>query len=314
MPNLRDIKRRITSVQKTQQITSAMRMVAAAKLRRAQEAMQAARPYAQRMRDTLSEVAGAQLDAAHPLLEPRETVKCLELVVVTSDRGLAGAFNANVMKRASSWLAERNSAEPPESVVVTTVGRKATEHFRRHHTGAFGERYETPGWVDYDQATHIARRLCQRYEAGDVDEVALVYSEFVSTLTQSPVVVPLLPLSPAESELEFAPGTTAGSEAASAAGGALAAEKVETSPPHSFEPDPEKLLGLLAPTAIEVEVFRALLESQAGEHAARMTAMENATRNTEELIETLTLDFNRARQAAITKELVEIVTGAQALE
>ena len=304
MPNLRDIKRRITSVQKTQQITSAMRMVAAAKLRRAQEAMEAARPYAQRMRSTLSEVAGAQQDAAHPLLEQRETVKCLEVVAVTSDRGLAGAFNANVVKRTVSWLSERNSAQRPESVVVTTVGRKATDHFRRHHTGELGESYETPGWVDYEQAARIAKRLCQRYEEGEVDEVALVYSEFVSTLTQSPVVVPLLPLSPAEPEPQSEP----------AAAGTRADEKAELNSPHSFEPDPEKLLGLLAPTAIEVEIFRALLENQAGEHAARMTAMENATRNTEELIDTLTLEFNRARQAAITKELVEIVTGAQALE
>ena len=304
MPNLRDIKRRITSVQKTRQITSAMRMVAAAKLRRAQEAMEAARPYAQRMRNTLSEVAGAQQDAAHPLLERRETVKCLEVVAVTSDRGLAGAFNANVVKRTVSWLSERNSTQRPESVVVTTVGRKATDHFRRHHDGELGESYETPGWVDYEQAARIAKRLCQRYEGGEVDEVVLVYSEFVSTLTQSPIVVPLLPLSPAEPEPQSEP----------AAVDTRADEKAELKSPHGFEPAPEKLLGLLAPTAIEVEIFRALLENQAGEHAARMTAMENATRNTEELIDTLTLEFNRARQAAITKELVEIVTGAQALE
>jgi F-type H+-transporting ATPase subunit gamma len=296
VPNLRDIKRRITSVQKTQQITSAMRMVAAAKLRRAQESMQAARPYAQRMRDTLAEVAGAQVDAVHPLLARHESVKCLELVVVTSDRGLAGAFNANVMKCAASWLAERTSSEAPESVVVTTVGLKATEHYARHQTGEPGESYEIPGWVDYDLAAQIARRLCHRYQEGEVDEVVLVYSDFVSTLTQTPIVVPLLPLAPPE--LDEGP-STAGTEPKTA---------------HNFEPGPEKLLGFLAPKAIEVEVFRALLENQAGEHAARMTAMENATRNTEELIDKLKLDFNRARQAAITKELIEIVTGAQALE
>ena len=186
MPNLRDIKRRITSVQKTQQITSAMRMVAAAKLRRAQESMQAARPYAQRMRNTLAEVAGAQVDAVHPLLARHESVKCLELVVVTSDRGLAGAFNANVMKCAASWLAERTSSEAPESVVVTTVGLKATEHYARHQTGEPGESYEIPGWVDYDLAAQIARRLCHRYQEGEVDEVVLVYSEFVFDLDPNP--------------------------------------------------------------------------------------------------------------------------------
>ena len=290
MPNLRDIKRRITSVQKTQQITSAMRMVAAAKLRRAQESIVAARPYAERMRSTLGEVAGSQTGIVHPLLETREVVKTVEFVVVTSDRGLAGAFNANVLKQAAAQIAEREASGV--EIEITTAGRKATEYFRRHRPTQFVEGYELGGWVAYDDAAKMAHRLIRRFEGGEVDEVVLVYSEFVSTLTQNPVVHALLPLAPAEVSEE--PGTDAS--------------------PHEIEPSPEKLLAQLAPTAIEVVLFRALLENQAGEHAARMAAMENATRNTEELIERLTLDFNRARQAAITRELVEIVTGAQALD
>ncbi len=290
MPNLRDIKRRITSVEKTQQITSAMRMVAAAKLRRAQEAIESARPYAERMRSTLGEVAASQTDVAHPLLETREAVKTVEFVVVTSDRGLAGAFNANVLKQAAAQIAEREASGV--AIEITTAGRKATEYFRRQRASQFAEGYELGGWVSYDDAAKMAHRLIRRFESGEVDEVVLVYSEFVSTLTQKPVVHALLPLAPAEISEE--PGADA--------------------PPHEIEPSPEKLLAQLAPTAIEVVLFRALLENQAGEHAARMTAMENATRNTEELIERLTLDFNRARQAAITRELVEIVTGAQALD
>ncbi len=291
MPNLRDIKRRISSVEKTQQITSAMRMVAAAKLRRAQEAIEAARPYAERMRDTLAEVAASQTEGAHPLLEARADVKTVEFMVVTSDRGLAGAFNANVLKKAANLIAEREQSGV--SIEITTIGRKATEYFRRQRSSQLVETEGLDGWVSYDDAVRVGRRIIHRYNAEEVDEVILVYSDFVSTLNQEPVAHTLLPLSPPPAE---------------------AKDEDEERSPHEIEPDPEKLLSLLAPTAVEVALFRALLENQAGEHAARMTAMENATRNTEELIERLTLDFNRARQAAITRELVEIVTGAQALE
>ena len=280
----------MTSVQKTQQITSSMRMVAAAKLRRAQESIVAARPYAERMRSTLGEVAASQTGTVHPLLETREVVKTVEFVVVTSDRGLAGAFNANVLKRAAAQIAEREASGV--AIEITTAGRKAAEHFRRHRPTQFVEGNELGGWVVYDDAAKMAHRLIRRFEGGEVDEVVLVYSEFVSTLTQQPVVHALLPLASAEAS----------------------SESELNAPPHEIEPSPEKLLSRLAPTAIEVVLFRALLENQAGEHAARMAAMENATRNTEELIERLTLEFNRARQAAITSELVEIVTGAQALE
>jgi len=285
MPNLKDIKRRITSVQKTQQITRAMRMVAGAKLRRAQSAIESARPYAERMSATLAEVARSQRDAEHPLLEPRESVSRVEIVAVTSDRGLCGAFNANVIKHVEGILRERQGAQ----ITLTTAGRKASEYFRRRIPDQMGAHYPQEGWVTYGQATEIASRLAERFSTGEVDEVVLVYSEFVSAMTQSPRDQRLLPFS-AEGEAE--PGESL---------------------PYEIEPDPQKLLAVLVPKAVEVAVYRALLENQSGEHAARMAAMESATRNTEELIDSLTLQYNRARQAAITKELVEIVSGAEAL-
>jgi len=284
VPNLRDIKRRITSVQKTQQITRAMRMVAGAKLRRAQEAIESARPYAERMRSTLAEVARAQRDAEHPLLAARESVRASELVVVTSDRGLCGAFNSNVIKAAERALRERSAG-----ITLTTAGKKGREYFQRDHRDELGGHYPQEGWVTYGQAAEIARRVSGRFEGGEVDEVVLVYSEFVTPMTQTPRVVRLLPFA-AEAE-----------------------EGEDDALPYEIEPDPARLLAVLVPKAIEVTIFRALLENQAGEHAARMAAMESATRNTEELIESLTLQYNRARQAAITKELVEIVSGAEAL-
>ena len=284
MANLRDIRRRLVSVKKTQQITRAMRMVAGAKLRRAQDAITAARPYAERMRATLAEVARVQPDLEHPLFEVREKIEKLELIVVTSDRGLCGAFNSNVLRHAEAILRER--AEGVTELAITTAGRKGQIYYRRRRPEALAENYPQEGWVAYGDAVDIASRVTARYEAGEVDEVLLVYSEFVTALTQRPRTVRLLPI-------------------------AAAAEEGEALP-YEVEPSPERLMAALAPKAVEVEVFRALLENQAGEHAARMTAMEAATRNTEELIESLTLQFNRARQAAITTELVEIVSGAEA--
>jgi F-type H+-transporting ATPase subunit gamma len=287
MASLRDIRRRIASVQKTQQITRAMRMVAAAKLRRAREAIEAARPYAEYMRATLEEVSRAQREAEHPLLAERDQVKRLEVVVVTSDRGLCGAFNANVLKYAEGLLRERRAQV--EAISYTAVGRKAAEYLRRRRR-TLSRSYSGLGSSGYAHAAEIARPLAERYEAGDVDEVLLVYSKFVSVLTQRPRRVRLLPFTPAEDEQPEADAT-----------------------PYEIEPSAEKLLAVLVPKAVEVEVYRALLENQAGEHAARMTAMESATRNTEEMIDSLTLHYNRARQAAITKELLEIVSGAEAM-
>ncbi len=294
MANLRDIKRRITSVKSTQKITSAMKMVAAAKLRRAQEAIENARPYAVRMRPTLEEVSEGTLEVTHPLLVVHEERKVLELVVVTSDRGLAGAFNSSVMKKAEAILKERESTF--ESVGLTLLGKKANDYYSRRRADQITFHSPIGGDVSYEQAANVARELARRYVEGELDEVILVYSEFKSTMTQAPTSTQLLPFAPPESDDDIA--TNAEVEAI----------------PHEIEPDPEALLAALVPKAMEVEVFRALLENQAGEHAARMTAMEAATKNTEELIESLTLQYNPALHAAITSQLVEIVPGTQALE
>lgn len=283
MANLKDIRRRIESVQKTQQITRAMRMVAAAKLRRAQEAIEAARPYAQQMRGALEEVAGPESE--HPLLVPRDEVRTLEIVVVTSDRGLCGAFNSSVLKHALRIAGSRSDVD---EIVFTAVGRKANEFLRRRFT--VRKAYAGLGTIHYGHATEIANDLSGRYRDGEVDEVVLVYAEFVTTMTQLPRDARLLPFIPAAKDVVS-----------------------DDAAPYEIEPSAEKLLAVLVPKAVEVEVYRALLENQSGEHAARMSAMESATRNTEEMIESLTLTYNRARQAAITKELVEIVSGAEAL-
>ncbi len=286
MANLRDIRRRIASVRKTQQITRAMRMVSGAKLRRAQDAILASRPYAERMRSTLEEVARGLRDVEHPLLMPRDEVKNLEILVVTSDRGLCGAFNGNVMKHVEALTAARG--RDVDAISYSVVGRKAGEFLRRRRR-TIRDSWTGLGTVAYGHAAPIAQAVSRRFVAGEVDEVLLVYSEFVSPLTQRPRHVRLLPMRPSE------------------------VPSVADALPHAIEPSSEKLLAVLVPKALEIEIFRALLENQAGEHAARMTAMESATRNSEEMIGSLSLQYNRARQAAITKELVEIVTGAQAL-
>jgi F-type H+-transporting ATPase subunit gamma len=289
--NLRDIRRRIVSVQSTQKITSAMKMVSAAKLRRASDAIAAARPYAQRMRETLQEVASGAAELTHPLFEDRADKKAVEIVVVTSDRGLAGAFNSSVIKKTEELF--KNLQKQFGQVHLTIVGKKAADFYKRRRPANVSLARPVGPHVNYLEAQQIAARLMQRFAAGEVDEVILVYSEFVTTMTQRPKQVELLPVRPTP--------VAQGSE-------------TEAEPSFEIEPSASKLLAALVPKAVEVEIFRALLENQAGEHAARMTAMESATKNTKELIDKLRLQFNRARQAAITRELVEIVTGAQALE
>ena len=290
MATLRDIHRRIRSVQKTQQITSAMRMVAAAKLRRAQDAILATRPYAQRMYAVLGEIGRRQSEAVHPLLEARPERQSLEVVVVTSDRGLCGAFNHGVLKAAQREI--QGYRGEYDRVLVTPVGRKADDFFRRRVPDDIPRRWTGISTVHYKHATAIAEHLSKRYVSGEIDGAVVIYNEFVSAMTQTARVDALLPLVP--------------DEAIEAAG---SPERL----PFEIEPDAKSLLDILVPQALEFSIYRVLLENQAGEHAARMTAMESATRNTEELIEKLTLQYNRARQAAITKELMEIVSGAEAL-
>ncbi|MAE93389.1 MAG: ATP synthase F1 subunit gamma [Deltaproteobacteria bacterium] len=287
MPSLKDIRRRIGTVENTQQITSAMRMVSAAKLRRAQDAILAARPYAQRMYATLGEVGRRQKDAEHPLLQAHESQKVLEVVVVTSDRGLCGAFNGNAIKTAERVIEEVGGSFG--QVLISAVGRKAAEYFGKRRDIA--RVWTGIAQVGISHAEDIAAHLSERYESGAIDRAVIIYNEFVSAMTQRPNTDQLLPLSP-EEEI---------------------AEAGHTPMPFEIEPDAAALLEVLVPQALEFSIYRALLENQAGEHAARMTAMESATRNTEDLIKNLTLQYNRARQAAITKELVEIVSGAEAL-
>ena len=290
MPSTKEIRRRIRTVQKTQQITSAMRMVSAAKLRRAQDAILAARPYAKKMYALLGEIGRRHKDAEHPLLQTHPQQRVHELIVVTSDRGLCGAFNANVLKRGQATA--RVLVTQGLRVVITPVGKKADEFFRRRKIGETQRVWSGLGTIGIKHASEIAEHLAKRYESGEIDGATLVYSEFVSALTQIPQANLLLPLAPAEQ----------------------IADAGRASLPFEIEPDAHKLLEVLVPQALEFTLYRALLENQAGEHAARMAAMESATRNTEEMIGSLTLKYTRARQAAITKELMEIVSGAEALK
>src|SRR5690606_6896025 len=300
---MRDIKRRISSVRNIQQITKAMELVSATKLRRAQASVLAARPYAQKLEEVLTRLlkanraqAGGKKAFRHPLLEGR-AVKRVAYVVITADRGLAGAYNANVIRRAEQELA----AEEREWALIC-VGRKGRDHFHRRGRPIHSEYLFLGDDIDFVRSREISRALTDLYVSGQFDEIKLIYTQFISTGSQRPVVVRLLPLS----------GLVAEEEAAAASGqpGEPAeGEAVE----YIYEPSPAEVLGMLLPRHVDMQVYRALLEAKASEHAARMRAMRAATDNATEMIRTLTLSFNRARQAAITKEIAEIVGGAEAL-
>lgn len=287
MATLRDIRRRIRSVESTQKITRAMKLVAAAKLRRAQERMLAARPYAGKMSELLANLVGARGEReAHPLLEPREGPR-RHLVIITADKGLAGAFNSNVLRSALDLLRQSSTA----SVTLVVVGRKARDFFRRR---PYAVKREMLGFWDrlaYSHAVELADGLMALYLAGEVDEVVLIYNEFRSVAVQRPVRQTLLPIPRAE---DGSPGDAA----------------VE----YIYEPAPEAILGDLLPRHVRMQVYRALMESLAGEYGARMTAMEAATKNAKEMIGLLTIQYNKARQEKITKELLDIVGGAEALK
>ncbi len=291
MATLRDIQRRIRSVQSTQKITRAMKLVAAAKLRRAQERILSARPYANKMAELLGNlVSGAESadGAAHPLLEQREGPR-RQIVIITADRGLAGAFNSSIIRRAVELVRQSSAAE----VTLVVVGRKARDFFRRRATTI---KRDLVGFWDrlaYSHASELADYFMQQYLDNEVDEVVLLYNEFRSVAVQRPVRVRLLPIPRAE---------------AGAAGGA--AEPVD----YIYEPSAEGILGDLLPRHVRMQVWRALMESLAGEYGARMTAMEAATKNAKEMIDVLTIQYNKARQEKITKELLDIVGGAEALK
>ncbi len=290
MPSLRDIRKRIRSVRNTQQITKAMKMVAAAKLRRAQDAILRARPYAQLLHMAIGEVAAraaADEAAPHPLLTARAPRRA-ELLLVTSDRGLAGAFNANVIRRVQRFLTENGDAY--QSVVLSTLGRKGRDYARSRRIPLRRDFAGVHQRVSFETAREIAAEMAERFLAGEVDEVYFCYNEFKSAITQKVTVQRLLPV-------ETAPA---------------AAEKSDID--FKYEPSRERLLAELLPRHLATQVWRVLLESAASEHGARMTAMDSASRNAKELIGKLTLQYNRARQAYITKELMEIVSGAEALK
>ncbi|MGE5126239.1 MAG: ATP synthase F1 subunit gamma [Betaproteobacteria bacterium] len=281
MPALIDIRRRIRSVKSTQQITKAMKMVSAAKLRRAQEAMFAARPYARKMMEVLNSLASRANPEAHPLLEDRGHGRVL-LVVVTGDKGLCGAFNANIIRAAARFIAE----QPEGGVELELVGRKGRDFFKRRAVKVRAEHVGVFAALRYQTARELAGELIDSFTRGEVDQVFLVYNEFKSVIQQRIVIDRLLPierhaLRPQQPALD-----------------------------HLYEPSPAAIFSQILPKHVEVQVWRALLESAAAEHGARMTAMDSATNNASEMIDRLTLYMNKVRQAAITKEIIEVVSGA----
>ncbi len=285
MATMQDIRRRIRSVRNIQQITRAMKMVAGAKLRRAQRALFAGRPYSDKMEEVLVRL-GTRVDTSlHPLLAQRE-VKNTGFVVITADRGLAGGFAASIIRNALRELEKRD----PRSVHLITVGSKGRDYFKRRGYNLMGEYVGLGDEITFAKANLIANALTEFYLSELLDEIYLVYPSFVNALTQRQTVTRLLPLSAPTAKTE-----------------GLAAE-------YLFEPSPEAVLNALLPRYVSTIVYRALLEAKASEEAARMTAMEAATKNADEMIEKLTISFNRARQASITSEISEIVAGAEALK
>jgi F-type H+-transporting ATPase subunit gamma len=289
MPSLKAVRIRIASVKSTQKITSAMKMVAAAKLRRSQDAIVAARPYAKTMADITAEVAARAGVSAHPLLERRDG-KRVALVVITSDRGLCGGFNSNLCRTAQRHAEEKTKAGDITECRFEVMGRKGRDYFRRRKANVTRELAGASGDVALVRAKEIAAAVTEEFLLGSVDEVHLVYNQFRSVISQKPVVEQLLPVAPA------------------ASGGG------EASSEFLFEPGKSEILDYIIPMYVETQIHRAILESIASEFGARMTAMENATKSATEMIDRLTLQYNRARQASITKELMEIVGGAEALK
>jgi F-type H+-transporting ATPase subunit gamma len=288
MATLKAIRKRISSVRNTQQITKAMKMVSAAKLRRAQEAAVAARPYAEKMTELLKNVAARVAIEAHPLLQTREEKK-LDLVLFTSDRGLCGGYNANLIRAAEAFV--RRHA-PDKEVELTLVGRKGADHFRRRRAPIADRYLNVLATAPDELAALIGQKLISRFVNGETDAVYILYSHFRSALSQVPTLEKLLPVS------------------LSATDDAAAQQLTE----YLYEPGIEQLLASLLPRITDVAVQRALLEATASEHGARMTAMDSATSNAAKMIGTLTLQMNRARQASITRELMEIVGTAEALK
>ncbi len=295
MPSLLDIRRRVRAVKSTQQITKAMKMVSSSKLRRAQERILKSRPYAQEMLRVFNNLATRTDNASHPLLNDDPLAARTLIIVITADRGLCGSFNTNVAKAALQFTIDQPKSPDGRDVAMALVGRKARDFFLRR---GFDVLYEEVGLfqnVKWSHAQAIASTAIKEFLGPDVSSVYLVYNEFKSVISQRVVIEKLLPIP----RLNEAEGATDGASATAAAD-------------YLFEPGPEQLLNTLLPMHVAVQVNRALLESSAAEHAARMQSMDSATRNAKEMVDRLTLYMNKVRQAAITREIIEVVSGAQA--
>jgi F-type H+-transporting ATPase subunit gamma len=291
MATLRDIQNRIRAVNNTQKITKAMKMVAAAKLKKVQSRMLDLRPYADKMHDVLISLASGADREAHPLLAFRSR-KTVEILVITADRGLCGAFNSNILKGAQSRIDDYK--KEAFEVSVSTVGKKARDYFKRRDISVRNSWTGISGNVRYASAQEIANDIKDSYINGTIDEVTIVYNAFKSMVAQTVTMTKLLPLAPVEEGEE----NSAEAEAAD----------------YIYEPSVEAIFDTLIPKNVDIQIFRALLESSAAEEAARMSAMENATQSCDEMVDKLTLQFNKARQASITAELMDIVGGVEALK
>jgi F-type H+-transporting ATPase subunit gamma len=306
MPTLLDYRRRIRSVKSTQQITRAMKFISAAKLRRAQEGVFAARPYASEILRVMRSAAARMESAAHPLLERRPEERIL-VVVLTGDRSLAGAFNTNVIRRAVLFIQENSS----KKAQMIAIGKKGRDSLRKRGWQIAGEYLNVSAKVDFSIAKEIAGRIAQMYAAREVDAVYAVYNEFKNVMVQKLRTAKLLPIDPAVLESDTKGETGASGGVRDEHGDALPTASGKSQlVDYIYEEPVEEIFGGLVPRYLEAEVYRILLESAAAEHAARMTAMDSATRNASDLIDALTLDMNKIRQAGITKELIEIVSGA----
>ena len=298
MANLKELKTRISSVKSTQKITSAMKMVAASRLKRAQEAAEAARPYAERMERMMTSLLEnpGSLEGAGKLLSGTGSDDTHLIVVVTSDRGLCGGFNANISRETRNRLHALTGEN--KNVKILCVGRKGREQLKTEFENAIVDTYEGIGkaGVQFEEAQSMAVKIIEMFEAGEFDVCSIIYNKFISAITQEVTLRQIIPVQLADEDDE--------TETA-----------VETGPSaiYEFEPSEEEILAKLLPSNLNVQVFRALLESSASEHGARMSAMDNATRNAGEMIDDLSITYNRTRQAKITSELIEIISGAEAL-
>ena len=286
MATLKAIRRRIASVRNIQQITNAMRMVSAARLRRAQEAAEAARPYAEKLEAVLHNLAGQSQTLVHPLLTKREEAK-IDLMLYTSDRGLCGSFNSSLIREAEAFI----NTHPAQEVTISCVGRRGFDYFRRRQTPMAEEHINLGGKYTSALAHDIGLRMTERFLSGESDGFYILYARFRSALVQVPTLDQVLPIVPQEQD-----------------------DAASTSLDYLYEPTAQGLLSRLLTRYVDMLLYRAMLESVASEHGARMTAMENATNNAVEMIDTLTLDMNRARQADITRELLEIVATGESLK